>query len=402
MRRGLSRVCTVRSISTPHEWRFYHAGARESRRTAGALRARGRNARRQAVALAALCAAACSAGNFEDEYSASNGLVFIRVVDGSPDVARVRISDGAIRAVTTTPERPERWPHWSDAAQRLVYQTGRPDDRRASDLVLWDPISERETELVTTPHREERWPAWSPDGRRLIFAFHGGKPAAGIASADWQNGKVGLIAESGVRDFFLRPSFSPDGRQLVTQRRSKVPGSSQLWVLAAGAAPRRLTVEPEWIDTKPEFTRDGKRIVYTRRGAEEDSRDVVSIRAAGGDLRPVIATPADEHSARPSPTRDEVVFLSSQDGSSDVFLVNLSGKGLRRLRRTPEWNEFAPRWSPDGERVVVMVVPRDIDGSGMMRSGVLARSARLVVLDRDGKTLLETPGSMADWMPPWP
>jgi Tol biopolymer transport system component len=127
----------------------------------------------------------------------------------------------------------------------------------------------------------------------------------------------------------------------------------------------------------------------------------VSVSASGGNLREIVATPADEHSAWPSPTRDEIALLSDQDGSSDVFLVDSSGARLRNLGRTPDWNELAPHWSPDGERVVVTAVPKDVAGLGSMNPAALAQ-ARVVVLDRNGKVLLETPGAMADWMPPWP
>jgi Tol biopolymer transport system component len=327
--------------------------------------------------------------------------VFVRVVYGSTDLARARISDGAIRAVATTPDRPERWPYWSDAAQRLLFQVGDAEDRDASDLVLWDPKTEVETPLVTTPHRAERWPEWSPDGRWIAYAFFGGDPVSGIATVDWRSGKVALIARSGSRDLYLRPNFSPDGGRLVAQRRIDGPGTSQLWVVAAGGTPKPLTRDPKWVDIKPWFTRGGKRIVYSRRAGDDAPHDVVSIRAHGGDLRPIAATAADEHSARPSPTRDEVALVSNRDGSSDLFLVNLSGTDLRNLRRTPEWNDFAPRWSPDGERIVVTAVPKDLADFGTMTPAVLAH-ARVIVLDREGKVLLETPGAMADWMPPWP
>lgn len=322
-------------------------------------------------------------------------------MDGATDVARVRIADGAIRPVTTTPDRSERWPYWSNAAQRLLFQTGRSDDRHASDLVLWDPKSERETELVTTPNRAERWPAWSPDGAWVAYAFAGGEPASGVALSRWRNGNVVLVARSGVRDFFLRPNFSPDGGRLVAQRRSDEPGTSQLWILEAGTPPRRLTHDPKWVDIKPWFTRDGRRVVYSRRATEGGPHDVVSIRADGGDFRAIVATPADEHSARPSPARDEIVFVSTREGSSDVFVVSDSGADARILQRTNEWNEFAPRWSPDGERIVVTAVPKDLADFGTMTRAVLEH-ARLFVLDREGNVLLDTPGAMADWMPAWP
>jgi len=261
--------------------------------------------RRSSAALSAVVALAiaCGASDATDPASSSAGLVFVRAVDGSTEVMRARISDGAERTITQTPDRAERWPYWSDVARRLVFQVSEADDPDGSDLVLWDPNGERESALVTTPRRVERWPAWSPNGRWVAYAFRGGTPASGVALASWESGTQHLVAESGARDYYLRPGFSPDGLRMVAQRRSETAGRSKLWILTAGAAPRPLTTDPAWVDIKPDFDRRGHRIVYTRHRAGERSHDVMSVEAGGGAPRPVLATPANEHSARPSPRR---------------------------------------------------------------------------------------------------
>lgn len=349
------------------------------------------------------CAPGCDRGHATTGGAPSDGIVFVRFVGAVTDVARARISDGALRAVTTTPNRAERWPYWSEAAQRLIYQVSpRGDVAHASDLALWDPATERESMLIATPGREERWPSWSPDGSLIAYAFRGGTPRAGVAVTRLAPNAVTLVARAGAGHLFLRPSFSPDGRLLVVERHAPGPASSKLWILAAGTPPRALTSGPAWIDTKPFFTRDGEQIVYTRRPAPEGRYEIARIDVAGGEPRAVPAGETDAHSARPSPTRDEIVFVSKQaNGSSDVLVADLDGGNRRTLRATPDWNELAPRWSPDGERVVVTAVRASVAGFGSMNSRALEQS-RVVVLDRSGRVLLDTPGAMADWMPPWP
>jgi len=335
---------------------------------------------------------ACSGAPTGVPASDSEGLVFIRIVDGTPDVLRARISDGAVRAVTATPDRSERWPYWSNGAQRLLYQVAGSGESGDSDLILWDPETASETRLAETPHRSERWASWSPDGRWIAHAFLGGRPLGGIAAIDWRTRKVTVIARSGRWDFFLRPNFSPDGNFLVAQRRNPGRESSNLWILSSIAAPRRLTTDLDWNDTKAWFTRNGSRIVYTRRPEVGGHFDVTSISLAGDGRHTIAGSNANEHSARPSPTRDEVAFVSDRDGSSDIFLANLDDGSLRNLLRTPDRNELAPRWSPDGERLVVTTVPRDVADFGSMNATAL-QQARLVVLDREGNKLLDTPGA---------
>jgi Tol biopolymer transport system component len=332
----------------------------------------------------------------------SDGLVFARVVDGARDLARVRLSDGEVRAITRTRDREESWPYWSTHARRVVFQ--RDEGRgEGSDLWLWDPASGREEALVGIEGREERWPVWSPTAPRLVFAFRGGDPVAGIARIDLglAGRGVELLASSGARDVFFRPSFSSDGRRLVAQRRDASGRGSSLWILEPGLGPRRLTNDDAWFDLKAWFTPDGSRIVYSRRRPDGGPHQVVSVDAAGGDVRTLAAASgADEHSGRPSPTRDEIAFVSNRSGSFDVFLTGPDGNDVRALTRTPDLDEYAPRWSPDGERLVVTVVGARAAAPRPPGAAALAE-ARLQVLDREGTVLLETPGLMADWMPPW-
>ena len=113
-----------------------------------------------------------------------------------------------------------------------------------------------------------------------------------------------------------------------------------------------------------------------------------------------LADDTDEHSARPSPTRDELAFVSDRSQNADVYLVEMEGGVPRNLTRTPMFDEYAPHWSPDGELLVVTTVDVDADEPRLADRATLTH-ARLRVIDREGRVLLDTPGFMPDWMPPW-
>ena len=81
-------------------------------------------------------------------------------------------------------------------------------------------------------------------------------------------------------------------------------------------------------------------------------------------------------------------------------LAPLSGGDARRLTLTPNVDEFAPRWSPDGERPAVTAADAQGDRPTLRNPESLSTS-RVRVLDRAGSLLAETPGLMPDWMPPW-
>jgi dipeptidyl aminopeptidase/acylaminoacyl peptidase len=321
--------------------------------------------------------------------------VFVqRDADGGR-LARARLADGAIRASWARSERDESWPTWSEPAHRLAFQVGRTGQGSRSDLWTWRPGDAAPAPIADTPRRDEAWPAWSPTAPQLGFAFRGGSQPPGVAVLTFGDGAPTArpIAEAAAASWFLRPRFAPDGASLVAQRRDK--RDSQLWILSLAGEARALTRDATWFHLKGAFTRDGARVLFSRRPAAGGPADVASVDLRGGDLRIVASRDgADDHSGTPSPRRDELALVSDRDGNDEIYLAPLPDGPARRLTDTPEWDEGAPHWSPDGERLVVTATPR-------ARSGGRLDGSRVRVIDREGKLLFETEGLMPDWMPAW-
>jgi Tol biopolymer transport system component len=349
--------------------------------------------------LALLALAGCGEPGPRFGEGASDGLVMVRVVGASNEIVRVRLADAASQLLTGTRDQRETWPYWSPTAQRLVFQVSNGEQRH--DLRVFDPQTGSASALTSTPARDEQWPAWSPVRPELAFAFRGGSPPGGLALADLAGGAPRVLAASGARDLFYRPSFAPDGAWLVAQRRHANGRGSGLWRVAADREPQALTGDPEWFDMKPAVTRDGREVVFSRRPAAGGPRDVLAIPAQGGPLRTLAAgAQSDDHSGSPSPQRDELVFVSDRDGPSAIYLAPLAGGEARALLLDSERAFFAPRWSPDGERLAAIATPRAL-GEPRLSDRASLEATRVVVLDRSGRVLLDAPGFMPDWMPPW-
>ena len=356
---------------------------------------------RLAPVIATLALVACSGQDpvLGLEGPRSGGLIFVRQAGGGSDLARARLSDGAVVSVRRTPDRKERWPYWSDAAQRVAFLSRAYDSRDPHmDVQLWDPVSGVEVALTPTPDRDERWPTWSPVAPHLVYVFRRHRGASGLVRYDVETGKTTPLARTSPLDLYLRPAFSPDGRRLVAQRRTGPDSAARLWILEPGRDPQPLPYVAGAMDTKARFTRDGSRILFTHRIAEGGPRRLLRVDPATSVVEPMASHPeSDDHSAWPSPTRDEISFISDRDGSRDVFLLEEGGTP-RNVTRSPEWDEGAPIWSPDGERLVVLRFPPRNGREGTLDPAAL----RLLVIDRQGRALFETQGQMADWMPAWP
>jgi Tol biopolymer transport system component len=328
------------------------------------------------------------------EGPASGGLVVARPAEGGRDLFWIRLSDGAARPLFETPGRDESWPQWQPIGL-LAFQV-EADGGRGSEVVVWSPET-GERPLADAPGREVGWAAWSPAAPRLAYAFRGGRPASGVAIADLDAGTRGLVASTGPRAYFLRPSWDPEGSRLVVQQRPARGAGSSLWLIAPGEPPRPLTADRGWFDLKARFTRDGRRIVFARRPSAGGPHDLMEIDASGGIPRAFASRQdSDDHSPAPSPVRDEVAFVSDRGGRPQIWLADLDGGSVRPLGEIPG-SAWAPHWSPDGEFLAVTA------GEGSADEAVpeSLERARVVVLDRSGAIRFETTGLMPEWMPPW-
>ncbi|UCE84558.1 MAG: PD40 domain-containing protein [Deltaproteobacteria bacterium] len=348
--------------------------------------------RRAALAplLAAVTLSACGERSARPAAADSQALVLARRVGDTRDLVWVRLSDGAERGLRETPRRDEAWPYWSAGAGRIVFQVRPLDARRLYRLLLLDPVTRRETPLTRQPALHEHWPVWSPDGSRVVYSFSE-RDRRGIAAVEVASRRRTVLESTDHQDGFSRPEFAPDGRRLVAQR-GAVAAATRLWILEPGRAARPLTAAADGLQEKGRFTRDGDWVVFTARPSRDAPGELWIVRPDGSDGRAVASDPdADDHTADPSPTRDELAFISDRDGSQDLFVADLSGGPARNLSRTPDREERAPHWSPDGERIVVTAFAGDAVAE--------RRETRVVVMDRQGTVLLDVPGAMPDWMP---
>jgi Tol biopolymer transport system component len=319
----------------------------------------------------------------------SEGLVFVRrhgpEAKAPRDLAWARLADGHVEVIET-PDTEEMWPYYSSKARLVAFLRGRKGLRRGR-LWLWDPATGEQRPATNGGRAWESWPDWSPTHTLVAYdAVWRGR--GGIEVLDVASGRrVQVATTTSPTDHYLRPSFGPRPDLLVAQR---VQGTqSDLFLLREGSAPKPLLTDPAFGDEKPSFARDGRSVLFTRAPVDGGARFIAEIDVATRALR--ILAPfsgAEQHTVSASPARDEVAFVRESAGSSDLWLMTLPDGEPRNLTKTPDWNEYAVYWSPDGERVA-------LTGS---RAG--NRESHVRVVDRSGTLLFEAPGYSPDWMPP--
>ncbi|MDP6980800.1 MAG: hypothetical protein QF570_19730 [Myxococcota bacterium] len=338
---------------------------------------------------------------------ASDGLVFAAAAEGGLDLWRARIADGALQRLSQSTDLDERWPKWSDAAGRIAFLERNLDGMIRSNVMLLDPVSGERKNVREKADLVQRLHVWSPDGKFVAHTFR--MPPrevkevtdAGVAIVDIATSKREIASESeeiGYR--MLSLAWSKDGTSIVSHGRSpKDSTDDKLWLLKSGNKPRPLGPVPNGIYGQPTFRPDGKAILFEYQQVRKQPRSLMQLELTPGSrTRRIASTPrSDDHSATVSPTRNEMVIVSDRIGTANLLLVDLETGRPRILTTDTELSAAHPVWSPDGERIAYVVIPNKLyEKSEKKFEEYLVR-----VIDRKGKQLFETTGTMPSFMPPW-
>ena len=211
--------------------------------------------------------------------------------------------------------------------------------------------------LLTSSPAFDIGPEYSPDGRKIAFTSGRSAPVGSEGDPAYSETYVMKADGSDVRritnNVGLRdslPSWSPNGRSLVLGR--GIPdGPEDLWIIdLTTGAERQLTASPDTDEVSPDWSADGRRIVFYGDLAEPGNYDVYSIRPDGTGLRRLTANPAFDGDAHVSMDGEWIVFGSDRTGNAEVYVMRSDGSGVRRVTRDPSFDAM-PVFSTDGRSI---------------------------------------------------
>jgi TolB protein len=192
--------------------------------------------------------------------------------------------------------------------------------------------------------------AWAPDGRIVYTARTVGNQDLWIVNADG-TGTHQITSDSGKN---FHPTVAPDGSRIAFV--SSRAGNIDLWsVNVDGSDPVQLTETPTGIEGRPQYTPDGKWIVYDL--TEDNERSSVwKVPAGGGE--PVKLTNGDAW--RPTISVDGRSFAcrykaKAEDKDWKIAVFLLEGTAAPRVFDLPELarsNLF--RWNSTGDKLIFM------------------------------------------------
>jgi len=251
---------------------------------------------------------------------------------------RQRLDRDEARQLTAGPGY-DHQPDWSPDGRRVVYASYHAD---AVELRLLDLASGASTPL-TRNGQVNLEPRWSPDGTRIAF----------VSTQDEGRWHVFVVAPEGgppVRltedrksdlpryyysawDHYISPTWSPDGRELIlVSNRGRVMGSGGFWRTAAepGAPMREIHYEETTWKARPDWARDGRRVVYSSYQGRP-WHQLWLMTAEGGDPLPLTFGEYDLTEPRWSRDGGRIAAISNEDGHTSLVVIDVPGGRRQRV-----------------------------------------------------------------------
>lgn len=159
-------------------------------------------------------------------------------------------------------------------------------------------------------------PALSPDGRRLAFIEDDGLGGADLVILDMATKRRTPLSQSAN---LADPSWSPDGRSIVTTTYNLDTPGFLIWNADRGTA-QRLAGLPEGEAYRPSYSPDGRWLIYTLRHDGRNDLHAIEV-ATGRDV--TITGDGRSWNGVFAPDGRSVAFLREQSGVIDVYAMEL-------------------------------------------------------------------------------
>jgi TolB protein len=232
-------------------------------------------------------------------------------------------------------------PDWSPDGRQVVYASYRQDE---IELRLLNLATGESTPLLSDGSVNLE-PRWAPDGRRIAFtstAYQGRWHVFVVGiQADGRAGPSERVTEDRDSklpryyyhrfDQYLSPAWSPDGRELLlVSNRRHIWGSGGFWRVAAGSdgTPREVRYEETTWKARPDWSRDGKRVVYSSYLGRQ-WHQLWLMTPDGGDPFQLTYGDFDAVGPRWSPDGKQIAYIANEGGNTSLWVVDVPG-GQRR------------------------------------------------------------------------
>lgn len=255
--------------------------------------------------------------------------------------------------ITSRPGR-ERDPHVSADGANLVY-SARAED--GSEQIFLHGIGRGASDRQITRRDDNRAPVFFRDDGHVAYLRRAGSRCTVMMTSliDGAERVIGECNGNGYSD----TAISPDDRLIAFNARESNEESHAIYVQEVDKGIRRAVTAPPpgiWGDYDPQFTPDGKAIVFAR-SVSESLQDIYIVALGTGEERRLTA---EGRNVMGIAVRDDhIVYGSNRNGRYALWSIGLDGTELQRLPITTA-GILNPAVSADGSTLVFEEIDRSV------------------------------------------
>jgi TolB protein len=155
----------------------------------------------------------------------------------------------------------------------------------------------------------------------------------------------------------------------------------------------RLTDTSGVMDSEPNWSPDGSRLVFTRMYSDQDSHEEIWIMNADGSDQHWIGVQG--FAAKWSPDGSRFIYSSNRSGNYEIYISNIDGTDEQQLTRSSA-DETFPTWSPDGSQIAYSA------STGEWNTRESTKTYEIFVMDANGSNVRQlTNNASYDGNPRW-
>jgi TolB protein len=234
-------------------------------------------------------------------------------------------------------------PDWSPDGRYILYTSGSGE---VLELWLLD-LGSGQSHPLTHDAAVNVEPRWSPDGKRILYVSTAYNRHFHVFVGEFRDGTLEAVRRLtgenksplpryyySAYDHEINPTWTRDGTGVVfVSNRDRIHGTGGIWQMPAvpGAQARELRYEETNWQARPDFSPDGRRIVYSSY-LGRNSLQLWLMPGSGGEPFPVSYGDWDETAPRWSPDGTQIASISNRGGDTQLRLLRIPGGDSRELR----------------------------------------------------------------------